>query len=242
MPKNPAAKEEYSKKEKLHNLGYRLTEAQCRYAMENTTSNAEAAKWLHISYKVWRKYASSYIDESTEVSLFELHKLGGKFNKRVVKRRPRVPDGVERKKGGVLLFQPVPLDDILAGKKPNYPKDRLLQRLIAEGLKEDRCERCGFQEKRASDFMSPNRLRWKNGDESNWSLDNLEVLCWNCTYLTGTLKNSKRKWKIAEDGEIVPENPTRKLPSYQERRTMLSPDFNRLEIYSAEGDIDMETR
>jgi len=61
-----------------HYEGYQLLESQVRYACENTTSNAEAAKWLHVSYSTWKKYASMYIDSATGKTLFDLQKENGK--------------------------------------------------------------------------------------------------------------------------------------------------------------------
>ena len=91
--------------------GYQLMESQIRYAMDNTTSNAEAAKWLRVSFATWKKYAKMYIDEATGKTLYDLHKENG-FAKRLVLPQSRY----RRKASAPWAFQPLPIDDIFANK------------------------------------------------------------------------------------------------------------------------------
>ena len=51
-------------------------------------------------------------------------------------------------------------------------------KLIKDGLKEHRCERCGNTEWLGKPI--PIELHHKNGDHYDNSLDNLEILCPNC--------------------------------------------------------------
>lgn len=76
------------------------------------------------------------------------------------------------------------LEDILDGKYPNYQSARLLQRLVQEGYKEKKCERCGITEwcNRPITFQ----LHHKDGDHANHKFLNLEVLCPNCHSQTDT--------------------------------------------------------
>ena len=50
-----------------------VTESEIRYAMENSKSCAEAARFLKISYEAFRKYAKLYKDEASGKTLFEIH-------------------------------------------------------------------------------------------------------------------------------------------------------------------------
>ena len=50
---------------------FNITESEIRYAMENSKSCAEAARFLKISYEAFRKYAKLYKDEATGNTLFE---------------------------------------------------------------------------------------------------------------------------------------------------------------------------
>lgn len=105
------------------------------------------------------------------------------------------------------------LEDILAGKHPGYQSSRLLERLVKEGYKEMKCERCGI-----IDWMGQAisfHLHHKDGDHNNNSLDNLEVLCPNCHSQTDNYagknvpkkekekikkKKSKTPYGVTEDG------------------------------------------
>ena len=53
---------------------FNISETQIRYAMENSKSCAEAARFLKISYEAFRKYAKLFKDEATGKTLFEIHK------------------------------------------------------------------------------------------------------------------------------------------------------------------------
>ena len=56
-----------------------LSEEVIRNAMKHTRSNKQAADFLKISYKTWKKYATSYIDPTTKRTLFDMHTaVGGK--------------------------------------------------------------------------------------------------------------------------------------------------------------------
>jgi hypothetical protein len=164
---------------KLINYGYQLTEAQIRYAIENTTSNSEAAAWLHVTIPTWKKYASLYIDEESGKSLFELHKKTG-ARKRLILPKTRY----KRRSCNIPhAFQPIPIEDIFANKHPNYAKYRFKARLIKDGWKQERCDCCGFQERRKYDLEVPIRMHWRDGNKENFALENIEFLCFNCFFI-----------------------------------------------------------
>ena len=51
-----------------------FTETDIRYAMDNTKSNSEAARFLKVSFTTYKKYAKQYTDSETGKTLWELHK------------------------------------------------------------------------------------------------------------------------------------------------------------------------
>lgn len=55
---------------------------------------------------------------------------------------------------------------------------RLKQKLIRDGLKEHKCEKCGFQT--WNGLPIPLELHHKDGNHYNNQLDNLQILCPNC--------------------------------------------------------------
>ena len=57
-------------------------------------------------------------------------------------------------------------------------RTHLKGRLFAEGLKENRCERCGITEWRGSPLAMA--LHHSNGDGLDNRLENLQLLCPNC--------------------------------------------------------------
>lgn len=78
----------------------------------------------------------------------------------------------------------IPLSDILSGNHPSYSTSRLRWRLIEEGFKEHRCERC-----LNTDWMGspiPLELDHKNGDDRDHRAANIWLLCPNCHALTPT--------------------------------------------------------
>lgn len=54
----------------------------------------------------------------------------------------------------------------------------LKQKLIRDGLREDKCEICGISEWQGKKI--PLELHHKDGDHYNNNLDNLQILCPNC--------------------------------------------------------------
>lgn len=74
----------------------------------------------------------------------------------------------------------IPLNDILAGKHPDYYTSLLKQRLLKEGYKKAKCEepKCEI-----SDWLGDPvafELHHIDGDNTNHRAENLELLCPNC--------------------------------------------------------------
>jgi DNA-binding CsgD family transcriptional regulator len=77
----------------------------------------------------------------------------------------------------------MPIDQLLvAGRRTS--RGHLKLRLVSEGLKEDRCERCGLDEWRGARLSI--QLHHKNGDPNDNRLGNLAFLCPNCHAQTDT--------------------------------------------------------
>jgi 5-methylcytosine-specific restriction endonuclease McrA len=70
-------------------------------------------------------------------------------------------------------------------------------RLLAAGLKENRCEQCGITEWRGMPLTM--HLHHKDGDGTNNQLENLELICANCHSQTDTYggRNGHRRKKAA---------------------------------------------
>lgn len=70
------------------------------------------------------------------------------------------------------------LEDILNGKYSNYQSYKLKNKLIKAGLKENKCECCGITEWNNKPINF--ELHHIDGNRSNNSLSNLQILCPNC--------------------------------------------------------------
>jgi hypothetical protein len=200
--------------------GYQLTEGQLRYAMDNTTSNSEAAVWLHVSFATWKKYAKMYIDEPTGKTLYQLHKENG-FAKRLVLPQTRY----RRKASAPWAFQPTPIDEIFANKHPKFNLHSFKKRLINEGWKQERCDCCGFQERRQYDYDMPLKMHWIDGNKQNYALENVQFLCFNCYFIyVGSPWGANKKYYIDEvTGEPVPVHNDKK--SLKEQKIKTGPYF-----------------
>tara|TARA_Y100000385_G_scaffold290133_1_gene361989 strand:- start:1062 stop:1613 length:552 start_codon:yes stop_codon:yes gene_type:complete len=146
-----------------------FTENDIRYAMENTKSNSEAARFLKVSFTTYKKYAKMYTDSATDKTLWELHKnqAGKGIRKDVVKANSG----------------PYTIDKILQGEHPNYPTWKLRNRLLALAILEEKCSCCDYQERRLTDDTTPLLLDHIDGDTTNHCIENLQLLCLNCYYM-----------------------------------------------------------
>jgi 5-methylcytosine-specific restriction endonuclease McrA len=112
-----------------------------------------------------------YIDEETGLTLYELHK-----------NQPGVDIPLIRKSN---VNRQKKLLEILNGERETSMKPEAFQQLlIEEGIFEESCSLCGFDERRITDYTVPLKLAFKDGNTSNFKKDNLELLCYNCFYLT----------------------------------------------------------
>ena len=125
----------------------------------SSKSMAEAASKLHLHFNTFKKYA-------VKLGCYKPNQ-GGKGTKKPNSRR-------------------ILTEDILNGDYPQYQTYKLKNRLIEEGYKEDKCELCGWSEKRRGEKYTPCELHHIDGDRTNHKLNNLQLLCPNCHSLTST--------------------------------------------------------
>ena len=103
---------------------FNISESEIRYAMQNTKSCSEAARFLKVGYETFKKYAELYVDSATGKTLFDLHKNkpGRGLHRHTAPKKYKAS-----------------LEDILNGKHPKYDRTLLKQRLLRSGeFKEDR--------------------------------------------------------------------------------------------------------
>lgn len=81
---------------------------------------------------------------------------------------------------GAIIPRPkeMPLDRLLVVGRGQTGRGNLKRRLVAAGLKQERCERCGIREWRGRRLAM--QLHHVNGDGADNRLENLELLCPNC--------------------------------------------------------------
>ena len=139
-----------------------ILRADIENAQAHTNSNAAAARFLNVPYARYKKYAELY-------GIFERHlNLTGIGVDKGYSKRPTS----------------IPLREILEGKHPTYSIAKLKNRLVARGKLTEECSLCGFHERRVTDKKVPLMLSFKDGDKTHRALDNLELLCYNCMFLT----------------------------------------------------------
>lgn len=166
-----------------------ILRSEIEEAQHNTNSNRAAAKWLNTSYLRYRRYAKLY-------GIFDRHTNN---------------IGVGIDKGWSKNPTSIPLRDILAGKHPTYSKAKLKNRLLARKKITKECNLCKFNEERITDKQSPLMLNFIDGNRSNYTLDNLELLCYNCMFLTTgapQVVNKKLIIKSFTSPEKIPKTQT----------------------------------
>ena len=158
-------------------------------AMKYTKSNRAAARYLGCSYQHYFPYAKMFrVDDNDPESptLFDVHKNPSgkgipKFlpNKR---KEPNVRNIVETGQGW-----------------ESFTTDKIKNYLIKEAILKDECCKCGFKEKRVTDYKTPLLLNFKDGYKNNYLFNNLELLCYNCYFLYVADPLSSKQVRYIED-------------------------------------------
>lgn len=155
-------------------------------AMKTTRSNRAAARYLHVSFTHYKKYAKIYKDEETGSTLYQLHKnQSGKGIPKFLTNGGKEP----------------PIIDLIEGRIPveHFDPQKIKQRLIFEALLDEKCAYCGFSERRVLDTKVPLVLNHKDGNKKNWNLVNLEFLCYNHAFLYATSPITDKQVEAMED-------------------------------------------
>jgi len=162
-----------------------LTKEDILRAQNVTRSNMAAARYLHVSYNHYKKYAKMYKNDDG-VTLLEVHKN-------------QAGEGIP--KFAVSGNKEIPLMDLLEGRVPieHFDPRKIKARLLSEGKLVEVCGNCGFSERRVTDQKIPVILNFKDGNKKNWHLDNLEFLCYNCSYLYAASPIDEKRAEAMED-------------------------------------------
>lgn len=154
-----------------------LSKEQVVAAQGKTLSNMAAARYLHVSYQHYKKYAKMY-------GLFESHKnQAGKGIPKFLNGPKKMPHMMEIIEGRIAAssFEPA----------------KLKYALIEQGYLLDECAVCKFKERRVLDYKSPLLLHFKDNNSNNYSLDNIELLCYNHYFLqVGDIFNKQDERQI----------------------------------------------
>jgi len=184
-----------------------ITKEQVLKAMKNTQSNMAAARYLGCSYQHYKRYSKLYKNEEGK-TLFDAH-----LNQTGI--------GIKKFMGG---HDDTPLIDILEGRAriESFTVDKLKHRLIKDAFLEEKCSKCGFEERRVVDFRVPLILNFKDQNKKNWQLENLEFNCYNCQFLyIGNVFSDKQlrqmeNYEIHSSSSIKPEDIWDLDPSHME--------------------------
>jgi len=139
-----------------------LLQSEIAAAQSVSKSGREAARKLGVNYLTYRKYAKMY----------NMHTLLNPYNRGIKK-------DVDPEVGKY------PLKELLDGKHPDYPVYRLKDKLIRSKRKDACCEMCGYRERRITDGKIPLLLNFEDDDSKNHKMDNIKLLCYNCTFVAG---------------------------------------------------------
>ena len=149
-----------------------LSKEMIMAAQAKTKSNMAAARYLHVSYQHYKKWAKLY-------KLFDGHKnQAGKGIPKFLKGPKKMPHMLEIIEGRIAAS--------------SFDPNKLKYALIEQGYLSEECAVCSFKERRVLDYKMPLLLHFKDNNSNNYSLDNVQLLCYNHYFLTvGDIFNSK---------------------------------------------------
>lgn len=149
-----------------------LSKEMIMAAQAKTKSNMAAARYLHVSYQHYKKWAKLY-------KLFDSHKnQSGKGIPKFLKGPKKMPHMLEIIEGRIAAS--------------SFNPNKLKYALIEQGYLSEECAVCSFKERRVLDYKMPLLLHFKDNNSNNYSLDNIQLLCYNHYFLTvGDIFNNK---------------------------------------------------
>ena len=182
-----------------------LSKEQIVAATNKTLSNSAAARYLNVSYQHFKKWAKLYKNDKGE-TLFDAHKnQSGKGIPKFLKGQGKEP---------ALL-------DIIEGRvdASSFSPDKIKYRLITEGHLLEECSNCGFKERRVVDYKIPLILHFKDKNKQNYRKENIELLCYNCYFLTvGDIFNDKQIKGLEDHKPVNNSEVDWELDDYQKHR------------------------
>lgn len=149
-----------------------LSKEQIVAAQAKTKSNMSAARYLHVSYQHYKKWAKLY-------KLFDSHKnQSGKGIPKFLRGPKKMPHMLEIIEGRIAAS--------------SFDPNKLKYALIEQGYLSEECAVCAFKERRVLDYKMPLLLHFQDNNSNNYSLDNVQLLCYNHYFLTvGDIFNDK---------------------------------------------------
>ena len=149
-----------------------LSKEQIQAAQAKTKSNMAAARYLHVSYQHYKKWAKLY-------KLFDSHiNQAGKGIPKFLRGPKKMPHMLEIIEGRIAAS--------------SFDPNKLKYALIEQGYLLEECAVCKFKERRVLDYKMPLLLHFKDNNSNNYSLDNVQLLCYNHYFLTvGDIFNDK---------------------------------------------------
>ena len=148
------------------------TENELRKAVESSRSIRQILKKLKL-----REAGGNYAQIKKYLNFYKIntkHLTGRSWNK-----------------GLKMPYRPkVPIKDILIVNS-DYQSYKLKARLIKEGFKSEKCEKCGWN-KKSKDGKIPLELDHINGNSRDNRINNLRILCPNCHSLEPTHRGRNR--------------------------------------------------
>ena len=159
-----------------------LSKAQIVAAQAKTMSNMAAARYLHVSYQHYKRYAKLY-------EVFDSHKnQSGKGIPKFLNGGKKMPAMVEIIEGRIAAS--------------SFDPNKLKYSLIEQGYLLEECAVCKFNERRVLDYKMPLLLHFKDKNSNNYSLNNVQLLCYNDYFLTvGDIFNKKDEQQIETQQE-----------------------------------------
>ena len=176
-----------------------VTKKQIEYAIHSTQSMRQAADYLKVSYKTFKKYAMIYelwAPLSSNKGI-RRHSYTGSFGKHDI-------------------------GAILSGEHPSpFREENLLRRALQEGYLECKCSNC------PADYTNwthkkpqPLVLDFLDTNPTNTRIENLRILCFNCIY---ELHNTDKGWYKYRDYPIAQAIREHEPQAILERDTKIPP-------------------
>lgn len=147
--------------------------------VRNSSSIAEISRLIGINNKINTSVYREIHKRINELGLDTSHFTGSAWN--VGNRYKKINNSL-------------PLNEILIENSPYKCTNSLKRRLFNDGIKERRCECCGITEWNGK--PAPLQLHHIDGNNTNNSLENLQILCPNCHAQTDNYCSKNKKKNI----------------------------------------------